>query len=317
MKAIALDHFGGPDVLALRELPDPQPGPGEVRIRIHAAGVNPVDWKIREGLLQGRLPHAFPLIPGWDAAGLLDAVAPDVTDLQPGDAVYAYCRKPVIQHGAYAESITLPATSVARKPANATFEQAASIPLAALTAYQSLHDAGQLAGGQTVLIHAGSGGVGGFAIQLAKHAGATVIATASAPNHPYLRELGADHTIDYTTTDFRDAVRDLVPGGVDLAYDTVGGDVQTRSADIVKPGGTLVSILAFADEPALQARGIQTRYVFVAPNATQLNDLAQRFDQGRFTTRLATVLPLEQAAEAHRLIQTGRTVGKIVLQVGK
>lgn len=313
MKAILFDDFGDVDVLKLREISDPHPGPGEVRIRVHAAGVNPVDYKIRKGYLKGRLLNELPIIPGWDAAGVIDEIGAGVTSAKIGDVVYAYCRKPVIQFGTYAEYVVVPETSVANMPRKATFAEAASIPLAALTAWQSLFDAAQLKAGQTVLIHAGAGGVGGFAVQLAKNAGAYVIATASAKNHVYVRDLGADEVIDYTQIDFREIMNAGHPGGVDVVFDTVGGDVQKRSADVIKPGGVLVSILAYEDEEAIKARGILTRYVFVAPNRDQLRELAVLFDAGRFKTHLAAVFPLDQAAEAHRRIETGHTVGKLVL----
>lgn len=315
MKVMQFSKYGGPDVLEPAEWPDPEPGRGEVRIRVHAAGVNPVDAKIRKGLLKERIPNQLPIIPGWDAAGVIDRVGEGVTAWKPGDAVFAYCRKPVIQFGSYAEYIVLPEGQVARAPRSLTHEEAAAVPLAALTAYQSLFGAGRLSAGQTVLIHAGAGGVGGFAIQLAKLSGARIIATGRADNHATMRKLGADHVVDYTATDFREAVRSLYPDGIDLAYDTVGGDVQVNSADVLRAGGTLVSILAFSDEAAISARGLHPRYVFVAPNQDELSRLARWIDDGQVTVRLADVLPLEHAAEAHRRIESGRTAGKLVLRI--
>ena len=314
MKAILFDHYGESGVLKLADISDPHAGPGEVRIRIRAAGVNPVDFKIRKGYLKERIPNQLPIIPGWDAAGVIDETGEGVTSVKAGDEVFAYCRKPVIQFGTYAEYVVVPETFVALKPARASFEEAASIPLAALTAWQSLFDAAGLRAGQTALIHAGAGGVGGFAIQLAKDAGARVIATGSAKNHAYIRSLGADEVIDYTAVDFRDGVRRWCPGGVDVAFDTVGGgEVQAATADVVKPGGTLVSILAYEEEAALQRKGIHTRYVFVSPNCAQLRELAVRYDAGRLQTRLAGVFPLAQAARAHQQMETGHTAGKLVL----
>jgi len=315
MKVIQCAEYGGPEVLQPAEWPDPEPGPGEVRIRIHAAGVNPVDAKIRKGLLKARIPNQLPLIPGWDAAGVIDAVGDGVTSWKPGEPVFAYARKPVIQFGTYAEYIVLPEGQVARAPRRLTHEEAAAVPLAALTAYQSLFGAGHLSAGQTVLIHAGAGGVGGYAIQFARLSGARIIATGRAENHAVMRRLGADHVVDYTVTDFRDAVRMLYPDGIDLAYDTVGGDVQVNSAEVVRPGGTLVSILAFPDEAAIAARGVNPRYVFVAPNTEELARIADWIDDGQVDVRLAGVLPLDQAAEAHRRIETGRTSGKLVLRI--
>lgn len=316
MKAICLRQFGGPEVLEYHDdFPMPAPGDQDVLIRVKAAGVNPVDWKIREGLLLGRLPHAFPLIPGWDAAGVIEAVGSGVNpcSLKPGDEVYAYCRKPLIQQGTYAEYCTMTMDHVVRKPSVLSFSEAASIPLAGLTAYQSLVDAAKVGAGQTVLIQAGAGGVGGFAIQIAKHVGATVITTGSAEKHAYLRALGADVVIDYTAGDFRDAVNQRYPDGVDVAFDTVGGEVQRASADCVKAGGVLVSILALEHESYIRSRGVEPLYVFVAPNGSQLARLAAWIEQGAIQTRVAGSFPLREATEAHRAIQTRRTAGKLVL----
>ncbi|MGA1530584.1 MAG: NADP-dependent oxidoreductase [Kiritimatiellia bacterium] len=315
MQTIMFNRFGDVDVLSPGTIDNPRTGPGEVRIRIIAAGVNPVDAKIRRGLLQGRLPHEMPIIPGWDAAGVIDEVGEGVEDWSAGDEVFAYCRKPVIQFGCYAEYVVVPASFIAAKPARASFNEAASIPLAALTAWQSLYDAANLQAGQTVLVHAGAGGVGGFAIQLAKLRGAHVITTASAVNHPYVHGLGADEVIDYTTMDFREAVRAVHPDGVDVVYDTVGGEVQLKSAEVIKPGGTMVSILAYADEAAIQAKGIHTHYVFVSPNNDQLAELAQLYDEQKLSTRIAAEFPLSEAAEAHRRIESGHTAGKMVLRI--
>lgn len=313
MRAVYIDNFGSRDALCVGIRPDPVPARGEVLIRVKAAGVNPVDVKIREGLRKDKLPHQFPIIPGWDVAGEVAGCGPGVRRFRTGDAVYAYARKPVVKDGAYAEYVTLPERQVAEKPASLSFAEAASIPLAALTAYQSLFIAGRLGRGQTVLVHAAAGGVGGFAVQLAKLRRARVIATASAPNHDYVRCLGADSVIDYTREDFVQAVRRAHPQGIDLAFDTVGGDVQVRSADVLRPGGVLVSLLAYQDEAALQQKGVVTRYVFVAPHAGQLRRLAAWFDRGRMRTHLAAVLPLDRAAEAHAMIESRHTRGKIVL----
>jgi len=315
MRAIVLNEFGNTDVLKSVDLADPLPGPSEIRIRIHAAGVNPVDCKIRKGLLAQRIPHVFPLIPGWDAAGVIDLVGPDCRLFKPGDQVYAYCRKPLVQFGTYAQYIVIPEQQVAPMPQTMTFQEAASVPLAALTAWQCLFDSGGLQKDQTILIHAGAGGVGGFAIQLAKNAGAYVITTASPANHGYVSALGADVVIDYTAVDFRDAVLSGHPNGVDIVFDTVGGDVQTRSADVVRKGGVLVSILAFSDKDKMEEMGIHPHYVFVAPNRDQLIKLSELIDDGKFKTKLAHVLPLEQAAQAHEWIETGHTSGKIVLDI--
>lgn len=312
MLAVSFDDFGGEEVLRYREHPVPVPGPGEVLIKVHAAGVNPVDWKIRDGLLKTRMPHQFPIIPGWDVAGTVAAVGPKCRRFRRGQAVFAYARKPVIKDGCYAQFVVLPETSVAAKPKKLSFVEAASVPLAALTAWQSLFDAAQLQKGQTVLIHAAAGGVGGFAVQLAKWKGARVIGTASAVNHDYVRSLGADEVIDYTQTDFAEAVRSLAPKGVDVVYDTVGEQTQVRSIPLVRKGGVLVTILA-PTEQAQSAKGIRLEYVFVAPNAGQLKKLADLADEKKLRTHIAAELPLDQAAEAMRLSKAGHTRGKLVL----
>ncbi len=316
MEAVVMHQYGGADVLLVETIPDPVPGMGEVRIRVHAAGVNPVDTKIRSGIYQQRLPHQLPIIPGWDAAGVVESIGPGATLQAVGDRVYCYCRKPVIQYGAYAEFIVLPEQQVAPMPASLDFEHAAAVPLAALTAWQSLFEVAGLKSGQRILIHAAAGGVGGYAVQMAKHAGDFVLATASRRNHEYVRSLGADMVIDYNEVDFRDAVLGIFPKGVDIVFDTVGNDVQVRSADVIAPGGTLVSILAYQNEEAIKNRGIVTKYHFVYPNRAHLEELAGLIDQGRIKVKLARVFPLKEAAEAHRMIETRHTCGKIVLRIG-
>lgn len=315
MKAVAITAYGGREQLTLMDLPDPVPGPGEVLIRIRASGVNPVDHKIRRGLLATRMPNHFPLIIGLECAGEVAATGPGVTRVRVGDAVMAYARKEYLRDGTYAELIVLPETSVSHKPACLSFEQAAVLPLAGLTSFQALRELGGLAAGQTVLIHAGAGGTGGYGIQLARHAGARVITTASAANHDYVRARGADAVIDYTREDFRVAVRRWAPAGLDLAYDTVGGEVQVRSAEVVRPGGLLVSLIAFADAAALQALGIRTQYLFVRPQTAQLDELARLAEAGVVTPDVTAVLPLADAARAHELIERGHTRGKIALRV--
>jgi NADPH2:quinone reductase len=310
MKAIVIPEYGGEEKLQLMEMPKPVPQAGEVLIRVKAVGVNPVDWKIREGWLHDRLPSELPIIPGWDVAGVIEEINGDGAGLSVGDEVYAYARKPVICHGTYAEYVTFDAQHVAPKPASLSFEEAASIPLAALTAYQSLFDAVGLKAGEKVLIHAAAGGVGGFAVQLAHHAGAEVWGTASERNHDYLRALGCDHPIDYHKEDFRH-----VAAGMDVIYDCVGGLPLERSPEALAPGGRLVSIV----DPVLCAKfaeqGIAAHYVFVSPNGAQLRLLADLVAQGKFKTEIAITFPLEKAAEAQKLIESQHTRGKIVLTV--
>lgn len=315
MKAQAITEYGGREKITLMDLPKPVAGPGEVLIRIHASGVNPVDRKIRQGLLATRMPNIFPITLGLECAGEVAAIGSGVTRVALGDQVFAYARKDTLHDGTYAEYIALAETSVARMPAGLSYEEAASFPLAALTSYQALFELGGLQAGQSVLVHAGAGGTGGFAVQMARHRGARVLATASAGNHDYVRGLGADEMIDYTREDFRVAVRRLEPAGVDLAYDNVGGEVQARSAEVVRKGGLLVSLIAFADEAALQRLGIQTRYLFVRPVAAHLDELARLIAAGALKTHLAAVLPWAEAARANELLESGHTRGKVVLRI--
>ncbi len=313
MKAIAINEFGGRDKLQFMDLPVPEIKPGEILVRVKAAGVNPVDWKIREGYIKDLFPYEFPIILGWDAAGIVEQAGEEVTRFKEGDEIFAYCRKPVVQGGAYAEYIALEEEHAAIKPKNTSFEEAASIPLAALTAYQSLFDAAKLQSGETVLIHAAAGGVGGFGVQLAKDRGAIVWGTASGSNREYVQDLGADRVVDYPQVDFRKAVRSEYPDGVDVVFDCVGGEVIQKSADIVKKGGRLISIVA--DPAGLGRTDIHSDFVFVAPNSSQLTELARMVEQERLKTHLSEVLPfgLEEAKKAHALSESGRTRGKMVL----
>jgi NADPH2:quinone reductase len=316
VRAILFDRFGGPEVLRLADdVPDPTPAADELVIAVHAAGVNPVDWKIREGLRRDRIPHELPIIPGWDAAGVVSAVGAEVRDFSVGERVFAYCRKPLVRWGTYCEAVAVAARHVARMPARLSFVEAAAIPLAALTAWQSLFDAAGLRAGQSVLVHAAAGGVGGFAVQLARHAGAArVVATASAPNHAYVRGLGATEVIDYRARPFHET---LGGAAVDVAFDTVGGEVQTASVEVVRSGGVMVSLLALTDETrrVAEARGVRVEYVFVAPSGAQLAEIARLVEAGAIVPPAIEALPLAEAAEAQRRSQTGRVRGKLVLTV--
>lgn len=308
MKAIRIHQFGGPEVLCYEDAPCPVAGAGEVLIRVHAAGVNPVDWKIREGRLQGRISHHLPLTPGWDVAGVIEQLGAAVPQCKVGDAVYA--RPDMARDGAYAEYIVVRASEIALKPKSLDFIHAAAVPLSALTAWQSLFDAGKLEQGQRILIHAGAGGVGHYAVQLAHWKGAHVITTASARNADFVRALGADEVIDYTRTPFEQTVRD-----VDMVFDTVGGEVQQRSWQTLKKGGILVSILALTVPEEAQQQGWRSAYVFVQPNAAQLTRMAELIDAGKVEPVVENVFPLHEAAKAHAAVQSGHTRGKIVLRV--
>ena len=315
MKAIAIREFGGRDKLEPMDLPVPELGNGEVLVRVKGAGVNPVDWKIREGWLKDLFPHRFPLIPGWDAAGIVEKIGSGVTRFKVGDEIFAYGRKPVVQGGAYAEYIALTEEHMAFKPRNTTFNEAAGIPLTALTAYQALVDAARVKSGERVLIHAAAGGVGGFGVQIAKDRGALVWGTAGSRNRDYVRSLGAERAIDYSRDDFRKVVRSAYPDGVDVVFDCVGGDVLKKSVEIVRKGGRLISIADSLDEESLGRADIRFEFVFVAPNSNELSELGQMVEQGRLKVHIEEVLPLEAAARAHELSESRHTRGKIVLSV--
>jgi NADPH:quinone reductase-like Zn-dependent oxidoreductase len=315
MRAVGIREFGGRDKLELLDLPEPKVPPDFVKIRVRAAGVNPVDWKIREGRSDPRFPHVFPVVLGWDAAGVVEEVGPGVVEVAPGDEVFAYCRKHFIGEGTYAEYVSVPVTSVAPKPPSLSFEQAGATPLCALTAYQALFFGGGLTAGETVLVHAAAGGVGSFAVQLALDAGAEVIGVASESNREYVLGLGAYEVIDYTQRDIVDAVREFKPDGVDVVFDTIGGDTLERSVHIVRDEGRIVSIAQPPTAEHFRQRGIESTYVFVRPDGEQLEELAELAESGRLAVELAEVLPLEQAARAHELSEGGHVRGKLVLQI--
>jgi NADPH:quinone reductase-like Zn-dependent oxidoreductase len=313
MRAIAITEFGGRDKLKLMDLPKPEIGPDEVLIAVKAAGVNPVDWKVREGWLQHMLPYEFPLVLGWEAAGVVAAVGARVASCAAGDEVYAYCRKPVLKDGAYAEYLAVAAGHVALKPRNMSFTEAATVPLAALTAYQSLIGTAGLREGETVLIHAAAGGVGSFAVQIAKSRGATVLGTAGSRNQHFLRALGTDSPIDYTRTDFRAATRELYPAGVDVVFDCVGGETLRQSVEVLKPDGRLVSIVDAQTIGELARGGTNASYVFVAPNGEQLAALSAMIERYVLRTHLGATFRLEHAAQAHEQSESHHTRGKMAL----
>lgn len=312
MRAVSQDRAGDPDVLKVVKTRRPEPGRGEVLVRVQAAGVNPADWKTRaRGMFgTGETP---PFTLGFDVAGVVESVGPGVTIFQPGDEVFGMPRFPH-PAGAYAEYVTAPARHFAPRPPGLDAIQAGALPLAALTAWQALVDTARIEAGQRVLIHAAAGGVGHLAVQIAKARGAYVIATASAAKHDVLRTLGADELIDYRTQDVADTVHD-----VDVALDSIGGPTWTRSLRTLRPGGILVSLVPPDDTfPVRQAEeaGVRAVFMLVEPDQQGLREISALVEDGRLRVIVDTVLPLEQAAQAHALGETGRTTGKIVLAVG-
>ena len=308
MRAITQRSFGGPEVLEPTEVDRPRPSLNEVLVRVHAAGVNPIDAHVRSGALP--FLGSPPFILGWDVSGVVEEVAPGVTRFAVGDEVYGM---PLIPRaaGGYAECLTAPSRQLARKPAALDHRSAAALPLAGLAAWQALVDAAAVGSGQRVLIHAGGGGVGHLAIQIAKARGAEVVTTASAAKHDFVRRLGADEVVDYRAVDFA-----AVVGKVDVVLDGVGGDTAIRSLDVLRPGGSLVTIVDMRDAGLAgraAERGLRVVGVTAEPDQVGLAALAELVDAGRLRPCVDRVLPLAEAVEAHRLIDSGSTTGKVVL----
>ncbi|MFF4714699.1 NADP-dependent oxidoreductase [Streptomyces eurythermus] len=309
MKGVSYRRYGGPEVLEYGELRDPKVGPDQVLVEVRAAAVNPVDWKCREGHLDAVLDAVFPVIPGWDVSGVVVRPGAAVTEFSPGDEVIGYVREDFLSRGTCAEYVAAPVRTLARKPRTLSFEEAAGLPLAGLTAYQVLVKALEVRRGETVLVHAAAGGVGSLAVQIAAHLGARVLGTAGEANHDYVRTLGGE-PVAYGEA-LAERVRGLAPEGVDAVFDTVGGGTLTVSAGLLAPEGRLASI---ADREVREYGG---RYVFVRPDADDLARLSEWADQGVLSVHVQQTFPLERTADAHRLNQEGHTRGKIVVTVDR
>ncbi|GAA1872797.1 NADP-dependent oxidoreductase [Myceligenerans crystallogenes] len=307
MRAITYSRYGSADVLELTDEPMPKAGPDSVLVRVRAAGVNPVDWKVREGYLDGILDVRFPVVPGWDVAGVVERTGLDTPEFSVGDEVFGYVRKDWTHGGTLAEYVAAPVRTLARKPASMTFEEAAAVPLAGLTAYQSIERAG-VGTGDTVLVHAAAGGVGSFAVQIARRLGARVIGTASERNHGWLRSLGVE-PVTYGDG-LADRVRALAPDGVDAVLDYVGGGAVAASVPLLVTGGTIASI---TDAAARDEFG--GHYVWVRPSAHDLETLGDLIGSGDVRVEVAQVFELADAAEAHRASESGHVRGKIVVRV--
>ncbi|MEU4199084.1 NADP-dependent oxidoreductase [Streptomyces sp. NPDC045470] len=306
MKAVIAHRYGDPDQLGWTDQPDPKVGPDSVLVRVKAVGVNPVDWKVLAGYLDPLMNVHFPLIPGWDVAGVVERTGLDATEFAVGDEVVGYVRKDEVQHGTFAELVAAPVRTLARKPAALSWQQAAGLPLAGLTALQVLDRVG-VTKGETVLVHAASGGVGSLGVQIAAARGARVIGTASERNHDFLRSLGAE-PVTYGDG-LAGRVRALAPDGVDAAVDFVGNGVIDVSQELLRDTSRVASV---ADNDVLEKGG---HMVWVRPDGAGLAALGDLADAGKLTVHVDTVLPLSQAAEAFRRSQEGRTRGKIVLEV--
>ena len=308
MTAVRFHKYGGPNVLQLEQVERPDPGPEQVLVRVHAASVNPVDWKLREGALKGMFEVLFPSTAGQDLAGVVEAVGEGVTGLQAGDAVYAMM--PVSPTGAYAEYAVLDAAAVAHKPASLDFTTAAAVPMGALTAWQGIVGQGGLQTGCRLFVHAAGGNVGGMAVQIARALGAHVTAAASAGSRALVEGWGVDRFLDYGAKRFEDEME-----GMDIVLDTLGGEMQERSWGLLKPGGILVSIVQPPDPAQAEARGVRALRFSAVPDGAQLGRIAEMVDAGQIRPDVGAVLPLAEAAEAQEMSRTRRVKGKIVLTV--
>ncbi len=308
MRAITIHEFGAPEVLQLEDVPRPTPAADEVLIKVYASGVNPVDYKIRAGLRKEKFPTNFPLILGWDCSGVIEETGNDVKRLKKGDEVYS--RPDPTKNGTYAEYVVVKESEVGKKPKSIDHVHAAAVPLAGLTAWQGLFDFGKLKPKQKVLIHAASGGVGTFAVQFAKWKGAYVTGTTSENNIDLVKQLGADDVIDYKNEKFEEQLKNM-----DLVLDTIGGETQKRSLQVIKNGGRLITTVKPETKNEAQGKNIHVEGYITQSYPGQLEEIAQLIDETKIKPVISKVFLLEEAADAHRLIEQGHTVGKIVLKV--
>lgn len=308
MKAVRFHEYGDADVLRYEDAPLPLINADDVLIKVHSSGVNPADWKFRAGWYAQFVPRNLPFILGSDVAGIIEQVGAEVRDFKVGDQVFAMTD--MARNGTYAEYVAVRASEVAPAPCSIPLEQAAGLPLATLTAWLALHDLGQLNAGQRVLIHAAAGGVGSMAVQLAKHAGAYVIATASATNLAFVQSLGADQVIDYRSHDFSTLVH-----GVDMVLDTIGGETQKKSWPVLRKNGVLVGLAMPLDAAAAASHAVRCIPAYVVPHGARLREIARLVDVGLLRTTIAREFGLADAAAAHVFSETGRARGKIILRV--
>jgi len=325
MRAIVIDGFGGPEVLRSGDIPEPHPGPGEVVIQVAYAGVNPVDWKAREGWLSRFFEYKFPFVVGFAAAGIISQVGPDVADYEVGDRVVTNSDQSIGENGTYAEFVKSSVHRVAHLADHVDFKEGASLPTSAVTAWQAVFDSGGLSAGQSILINGGAGGTGSFAIQFAKYAGARVAATCGPDNMEYVSRLGADLPINYREGDVAAAVLGWAPEGVDLIVDTVGQGTLKDGIRLVKVGGKIAPIgTLIKDEPAWDMSQARRKSVEIINTMSTYNKAGQQlrtivdlYNKGHFQPPAMEVLPLCEAAEAHRRIQGGHVRGKILLKVAE
>jgi NADPH:quinone reductase-like Zn-dependent oxidoreductase len=308
MRAIQIHQYGGTETLQLDQIDKPEINADDILIKVKSAAINPVDWKIREGYLQEFIPYKLPVTLGWDVAGIVSEVGADVTEFKIGDEVFS--RPDIKRNGSYADYIAVKADEAVLKSAKLDFAQAAALPLAGITAWQCLVDVAQVQAGQRVLIHAGAGGVGHLAIQIAKAKGAIVVATASAANQSLLTQFGADQAVDYTKAPLNEQIE-----AVDIIIDTLGGEVLSQSWALLKPQGIVVSVVEPPSEELAKEHNVKVAFVFIEPSSRILGELNKLVENDQLTPFIEHRFPLEQIADAHLQSQSGRTRGKIVIDV--
>lgn len=306
-KAVRIHRFGGPEVLELDDIAIPAPADDQLVVRVHAASVNPVDYKIRQGSYPRIKQDQLPVVLGRDASGVVESCGPTMHTLKPGDAVYALIGS---DRGAYSDRLLLNRAEAVPKPQRLDHDHAAAVPLAAMTAWQGLFDQGQLQAGQRVLIHGGAGGVGHLAVQFAKAKGAYVVTTVSGQDRDFVRELGADQAIDYKAERFEEVMRDI-----DLVFDLIAGETQRRSWEVLKPGGALVSTLQRPDEATAQQHRVRASNYMAHPDAAQLAEVGQLIDAGKVRVHVDRVFPLGEARQAQQHLENAHVRGKVVLRV--
>lgn len=308
MKAVTISKYGDQSVLTYADIERPKPKSDEILVHNRAVAVNPVDWKIRNGLGE-MFGLKLPIVLGCEIAGTIEEAGSDVRDFQAGATVYGYVS--LQRNGGYAEYTIARPDEIAPKPESLDFDNAAAVPVGALTSWQAIFDTANLQAGQRILITGASGGVGSMAVQLAKAKGAIIIATASGKNEEFIRSLGADEFVDYTREKFEERVRE-----VDVVFDTVGGDTLERSFATLRRGGCLVSTVAPPSNEKAQQLGIRASMIGVQPSGRQLREINRLIAGGKLKTHVATVLPLAEVRQAHQLSESGRTRGKIILHPG-
>lgn len=310
MRAIVIDQYGGKEQLKERELDRPSIGENEVLVEVHATSINPIDWKLREGYLKEMVPFEFPIILGWDAAGIVADTGANVSDYQAGDRVFV--RPELTREGTYAEFIATEEHLLAKMPDSMTFEEGAAMPLVGLTAWECLVEVAGIKKDDKVLIHAGAGGVGTHAIQIAKAYGAYVAATASSQNRELLKSLGADQVIDYKSEAFEESVKDF-----DIVLDSLGGDTQAKSFTVLKKGGVLVSIAEPPSEEQAEKFGVKASHVFLQPEGRKLQELAKLYEEGKLKPVIGETYEFSEQGlkDAHAASETNHAQGKIVIKV--